>query len=303
MRLGSTRRPKEPGLSTSSLRRRSRGPAILACALSIAALTPATALSHADAVEVVSTSDEIALYGSTSASFQDMLITAIRDGQLSVADAQTTVAALLAEAQAGQDVEIPHTDGSLSDVDELVSILNALREEQYNPGHVAISTADPSNYPRAGVPVHDRYAWQLYVGVDAFVCAPSCDTTDKVRVRFTINPSRSSDKMDYLATYFPKSSPPKFSDIYATVGAYSARGVNLGDRNVGDDGSRDGSGSGSAVLQHDPHPGSALQELVRLHFHYNPADKTDYDRARTGLADCGTGDNLNCRYRPVTAMD
>lgn len=69
-----------------------------------------------------------------------------------------------------------------------------------------------------------------------------------------------------------------------------------GDALAGAGGSRDASGSGTAIVSHDNAAGLSHLRLVRMQALFVRNGSTEFDRAKTNEAKCREGSTLYCVY-------
>jgi hypothetical protein len=218
------------------------------------------------------------------------------------------IEAMKASAQAGRDLDLTPTDQTAgqqaAELDAALlglspASLDAKRSTPQFELNSLAGDVDLSNYPRRGEAIADRRAWRLYTIIAARFCGPrGCgEDTDRITVRWTVDPGRHGDRFSYTSRYFPTSSPPAFANIWATVGHYRY-GYVIADENVGTDGDQDGNGSGAETLQHSSSRGDEMLNLIRLRARFRPMNTVKYDRARTGTAKCKRKrSNPACVYR------
>ena len=284
--------------------------AMLACLVPIAA-SSSDATSSVNRSAVAEETDDpptLFLVYTEDESFEDQILDHLEASPGDLPVAQALVDNLIEQSDAGEDLNLSTDDDTLreqrADLAATAAALSAPgKAKTQNPVHrdalapEPLSGAQLSDYPRRGHAIYQNFSWTLKTIVAAHVCSDGCgEDTDRVTVTWIVDPGRTTDRFQYTAIYSPKSPHPAFDDIYATVGAWAFGGV-IADRNVGDAGARDGSGSGDAYLSHRSLAGEPLADLIRLHAEFRPTLMPQYDRARTAFAECGTGpDHPECLY-------
>lgn len=252
------------------------------------------------AMGVATTSDEpaILLAYSPEQTFDDQIHSYVAAGG-DVAEAKDVVVGMLEAAQAGENLNLTYAPQSqAADVAQLL-----LAQEYLESGQPADTEPEPEmefrtpdSYPVRGEAIRDRRAWEFRTIIAARLCTPGCGPdTDRINIRWVINPGRTADRFDFNALYFPKSSPPAFEDIYALGGVYR-NFAQLETQLLGEGGAQDGTGSGSETIQHASTAGDITEQLIRMRAKFRPQNQVVYDRAKTGRARCRTGTDTSCVY-------
>lgn len=266
------------------------------------------------ATEVATTSDDQALLlaYSPEGTFDDQIRSYVAAGSTDsgdVAEAKDVVAGMLETAQSGENLDLTFTPQSQdADVVQLQQALDylestsdrqsAVRDERaITEPEPELEFETPDNYPVRGEAIRDRRAWEFRTIIAAHVCGPGgCGPdTDRITIRWTINPGRSGDRFDFNALYSPKSSPAAFDNIYALGGVYR-NFSELETQLLGEGGAQDGTGSGSETIQHPSTEGDIVEQPIRMRARFKPQNQVLYDRAKTGRARCRTGGDRSCVY-------
>lgn len=261
-------------------------------------------VSHASLVMEPTDEPMIWVAGSQDDTFEEQVLRSVAQDPRALDDTQAVVQSLLESAREGIDVDLSEIpSGPSGDVQELQQTLHALiaveglspKARRTTLGDVEEITATPSNYPVRGEALNDKRSWRFYTIIAARACyAGVCDDTDRITIRWTMDPGRRGDRFGFNSRYFPNSGA--FEDIYALGGVY-ANGFELATEYIGAEGAQDGNGSGEHLIEHGSTAGDHTEQLIRMQAYFKPGRYVEYDRAKTGRAYCRTGaENRECVY-------
>lgn len=246
-------------------------------------------------------------------SFEGGVLSAVGPRSEDISTVKSVLSALLRRAEAGKNVSLPGTPGGAArDVGALRTVLEGLSPD--GPQRSAVGRSDepavgattsetarqarldyPDSFPVKGQAINDGYVWLFYTELGVQRCSSAgCTETDRVEVRWFMNPGYKADRFDFNARYFPNSG--NLRNIYADAGVYCNYN-SCGEEEIPKSGARNGQGSGQDVVQHRSNAGGKQADLIRLNGTCDVCVNRDQaDRARTATANCRRegAENPNC---------
>jgi hypothetical protein len=271
-------------------------PAMTATAAETPSPHPPSVASAAHPLSPDATADRVWFVGSPTEPFSDLVARAIAADPASARRWQDVLSAVTTRVQAGADPRLPGSAVNLDD--EKVQLADATRiatSSAASPGPDAVrpDALGGTEFELRGVALNSNHTWQVHTEIDAGFCDPEgCETTDVTRQTWRITPGRAGDRFNFTSTYIGSG---YLSDIYANL-AVDCDGAECGSGEAGQDGPRNGNGSGAPVVVHRSNAGGAQVDRVQMHAFLSRNRTSYFDSVRSGTAQCGTQENYACVY-------